>query len=161
MLDIYILFEYNIHMVNMKCRFIFFSLSFFSVLLGLLIYIFFRSETYIHLFLEKFFAFDALFFSLADNSIIDFLRYYFVDFLWCFSLLCILSGFSQKFCVFNLVTVSAVSVSLGIFFEFLQKVGYISGTFDYLDILMYVIAGLCHAFINIIFYEALSRKEKL
>lgn len=161
MLDIYILFEYNIHIMNMKNRFVFLTLSFISLLSGALIYIFFRSGTYIHLFIEEYFASKTVRFVEKNNSFIDFLRYYFIDFLWCFSFSCTLSSVSHKFNVFNTITISLFSVFLGVLFELLQNSGCISGTFDYFDILMYVIAGICHAFINIIFYKALSRKEQL
>ena len=162
MLDIYILFEYNIHMMNIKKRLFYFFLSFISILLGVLIYIFFRNGTYIHQFLGNVTPIDIFKSQYKSTLIVKFLKYYFVDYLWCFSLASFLSSITEKIAFRNTMVISVFSALLGILFEAAQRLSLVNGTADFYDIIMYVFAGLSHAVLNIVlFKKSFSRKEQI
>ena len=153
MLDIYISFEYNMNVMNIadkiRLRYLFFA--FVSLLVGAVIYIVLREGTYIHLILgeEILNRISLLHNSVADLPIIDFLKYYFVDFLWClalcFSLLAV-TDFKNRFCA---LLVAIVSPMLGLLYELAQLLSIVSGTFDLIDVVMYILASLCATMINI------------
>lgn len=153
MLDIYILYEYNIHMMNIRRRILFLTVSAVSLFLGLLIYVLFRSGTYIHLFLNSIDSFDEFLTLKYNNYFTCFLKYYFADFLWGISLSCFLSAVSDKSNLKRIVANSTIPVVLGVLLEIFQNAGLINGTADFCDVLMYVAAGLFHAVINIILFK--------
>ncbi len=100
-----------------------------SISLGLLIYILFRDNTYIHqIFMPVLHC--------GPHVIIDFLRFNLVDFLWAYSLVCALSIFIHE------AFAGTLAISFGISWELLQKFSVIHGTFDWLDIVMYITASL-------------------
>ena len=106
--------------------------------LGLLIYCFFRSGTYIHTLLNSM-GLHSSFYSDMSFLLSDFLKYLLPDFLWSYSLQCGMLGIlTPKRPVFTIVGVFCFS-SL---FEVLQRVAIIHGTFDWLDLLMFLMAGL-------------------
>lgn len=153
MLDIYICFEYNMNMMNIvkRIRLNFLLISLFSLIEGMVIYIFWRQGTYIHLFLPKnvLAVLTSTYENIPDSILIDFLRYYFVDFLWCISLnfaLYSVSDFKKRSAVIIIPIVSAVA---GLLFEVAQYLDIVTGTFDIADIVMYIVASLCAVMINI------------
>ena len=160
MLDIYILCEYNIHMMNMKRRLFLVIASLICLISGLIIYIFLREGTFIHLFFEKnFFVREISAFS-ADNFFVSFLKYYFVDYLWCVSLSFLLTAISYEISFRKIVFISVSSSLFGILLEAAQFFSVINGTADFIDVSMYVAAGVFSAAFNIvIFNKALSRRE--
>ena len=157
MLDIHNYFEYNIHKVNNLKYFRVFLLaeSFLLLVSGVLIYLFFRSGTFIHEFATELMGFNfekpVL---LQENLFYDFLRYYFVDFLW------LASFFNAYLAVRSRVTSASILGSFivafltGIIYELLQCFGIISGTFDLVDIIMYLTAGIISAAVNIFYMKA-------
>lgn len=160
MLDIYIFCEYNIHIMNIKYRLFLAVLSIASLFTGLLVYVFFRESTYIHLMLNKI-GLEIDFYNLkVNNGFVSFLKYYLVDYLWCFSLSFLLSAISYELKFTTIISNSLLATFLGIFFEWAQKIGLINGTADFCDLVMYVLAGFCHAFINIkLSNKAFCRRE--
>lgn len=114
-----------------------------ALLLGLLIYLLFRPNTYISKFLLHFFPLDIpKAFSKMEYA---FLKFYLVDYLWAFSLACwlrcVLVEESGKICI--------VIVSLtGILYEIAQFFGIVSGTGDILDCFLYVLAGFTVSALN-------------
>lgn len=153
MLDIYICFEYNMNMVNIinKIRLVYIFFSFISLLIGVLIYIFLRQETYIHSlfseeFLKKIYICNN---DVSDLPIIEFLKYYLVDFLWClalnFSLLAV-TDFRKRL---SFLVVLVLTSIFGLIYELAQLFSIVSGTFDFIDVVMYILASLCATMINI------------
>ena len=125
--------------------------SLIALLSGLLIYLTFRDNTYIHSFLPDYIS---EFFYIEDseqkNSIIlDFIKYYFADFLWGISFSSALIAVIYSYEVKLIVIYSAISFFIGLIFEFCQHSGFIGGTFDYADICMYFAASVLVAVINI------------
>lgn len=124
----------------MKKRWFYGLLSVMSLSAGGLIYILFRPTTYIAKPFMKFFPFISDISGLLSLSNCTFLKYYFPDYLWAFSL----------FCCFNTVSTSKKSmlyracavVLIGALWETLQYFHIISGTGDLIDVFMYLTAVL-------------------
>lgn len=71
----------------------------------------------------------------------NFLRYYLPDYLWCLSLnYSLIAIFTPAKSVLFLC--SATAVCSGIIWELLQYTHVISGTGDWLDVMMYLLAGI-------------------
>ena len=111
-----------------------------SLIIGGILYLFLREGTYINMlfpFVEK----------LEAESIygINFLRFYFPDWLWSYSLTFTIALF------YDGKIKILVPVLLGFFFELFQVLKIVNGTFDFVDIVMYISACLCaEVIINII-----------
>ena len=120
------------------------------VLLGLggTIYILFRENTYIANFTEKFIYFDNVRSRLYFLNC-NFLKYYFTDFTWAFSLCCGLFSFYPSK-VSNVIKIGLVTFLLGTIWEIIQYIGIIKGTGDVLDLMMYLSASVIAVTINII-----------
>lgn len=121
-----------------------------SLVLGVFIYIVFRKGTYLHIVLPETIdlKLEHIREATGENSFISFLKYYFVDFLW---------GFSLCFSLFStvdfrrksrIITVAFVSSVWGILFELAQLFSFTQGTFDFIDISMYILAAVFAALIN-------------
>lgn len=126
-------------------------LSLFALLSGLLIYLFFRNDTYIHSFLPDYIS---EYFYIEDSEqktgiILDFIKYYFADFLWGISFSSALISVIYSYEVKLIIIYSAISFVIGLIFEICQHSGIIGGTFDYADICMYFAASVLVAVINI------------
>ncbi len=160
MLDIYIYLEYNMNDMNInnkiRCYFIFISII--SLCLGLMIYIFLRDGTFIHSALPSGLREAAceVCKKTGNNFFADFLRYYFADFLWCLSLNFALLAVAELKSKKTLYTIAMISAFLGVVFEFAQYIGLTSGTFDFIDIFMYIIASVSAVAISI---KILKRTE--
>lgn len=130
-----------------KQRLCLIAVSAISLIWGLIIYIFMRSDTYIHDFLKLFFDISYHF---QQNSVVtQFLKYYFVDFLWGLALPCALLSVSVDIKKKNIIAISILSFCLGVLFETAQLLSIVNGTFDFCDIGMYTAASLCFAVISI------------
>lgn len=157
MLDIYIYIEYNIQQVNnlIKKRIALMLISISSLFVGLMIYLVFRQNTYLHCyFFAEFCSYAYL--NVERNWITDFIRYYLPDFLWAFSFGAALTAVSYSHNRIVLILFSAVSFLIGVLFEFVQYFGIVNGTFDYFDVLMYAVAALTCAAINIKLFKGVN-----
>jgi len=126
-------------------------LSALCLLFGLLIYVFMRSETNFHFLLPdetRSFLF-GISSAVPDNFLTDFIRFWFVDFLWgmslTFALISVTTEATKKKFIFS----SCVSFAAGVLFETAQLFSLVSGTFDILDIFMYAAASLLCAAVSI------------
>ena len=131
----------------MSNKIIFIVLGLFSLLSGFIIYILFRENTYIALVTEKFVSL-AFFRQHLNMYSSDFLKYYFVDFLWAFSLCCFLYAIystNLKKCIVYTIIV----LFLGAIWEILQTINFVNGTGDIWDIIMYLIACMTAIIIKI------------
>lgn len=110
-----------------------------ALVLGGLLYILFRPDTY----LSGLFCRISLFRQLAVAAkpcSNDFIKYYLQDFLWALSLSCFLNaviGSSR----FQSAMCCNIAFVCGCVWEFLQKMDIVSGFFDLTDILMYLLAS--------------------
>lgn len=117
---------------------------------GGMIYIVFRRETYLHTILPQTVnhTLEQLRKATESNCVISFMKYYLVDYLWGLALsLSLFSAvdFRKKSSV---AAVCAVSTIWGMLFELAQLFSLVKGTFDFADILMYILAALTAALIN-------------
>ena len=83
-----------------------------------------------------------------SNSVIGF---YLPDFLWAYALCFTLAIFCKWIYAF------IISSCFGVIWELLQKSGYLTGTFDYLDIIMYISASS----IAVLLVLQFKRRERL
>ena len=119
----------------MKKQFLFVSLSAISLCIGGAIYILFRPNTHISEFIRNILPTATIHFSNTETSSGIFLKYYLPDLLWSLSLYCGLNSlFNSKK---NLFINGLMVLILGILWELAQYRNIISGTGDFLDILMY------------------------
>ena len=117
-----------------------------SLLLGGIIYILFRENTYIAG------VFDYSWLEPVRNCIsvlsCDFIKYYLPDFLWSLSLCGFLIAiFAPK--LVGAIICGATAVLCGTLWEFLQCLGICSGTGDVFDIVMYLAAACVAVIISI------------
>lgn len=125
-----------------------------SLLVGGLLYLVLRENTYISLLFK-----DSVILETIRNSVKevknDFLSFYFPDFLWSFSLCFgLMAVFDPK--LIGVIMCCTVSFACGLFWEILQLYEVISGTGDWLDILMYLTVFLAVA----IYLMRRNRNEK-
>lgn len=117
--------------------------SFFALLIGFIIYIFFRQDTYIHTLLQNLFGLSLPYLPLG-GIFGTLVRNWGGDFFWgmalCFLLAVIFKPFRHK-----LVFAVTVTVTLGALLEILQFYGVITGTGDFFDIVSEATAAVCAA----------------
>ncbi len=139
---------------NKKTKLLYFP-AVVSLIAGLMIYIIFRENTYISKIFENYIDFSYLrHCARAWES--NFLKYYFPDFLWALSLDCwmhiIVSPKNR-----GSLACSAVSGGFGTFYEVLQYTDVVAGTFDFLDIAMYLSAT---ALVSVYYYTLINQKKE-
>ena len=122
-----------------------------ALLLGGAIYIFLRPSTYIARLIPEYSWLKTLREQLQWQWL-NFLRFYFADYLWAFSLCCGLHLLFQPKRIGSFLC-AGITATYGAVLEFLQFFNIISGTGDVWDILMFILAGLTAVIIN-------KKKEK-
>ncbi len=138
--------------LNMKItkikNLLFLSIGVISLILGLMIYLLFRENTNISQMIYRFIDLTEIrsILSWLEN---DFLKYYFVDYLWALSLSCWLHLIFLPKMKGSFVC-SITVVFLGVLFETLQFTKLVNGTGDILDVISYLLAVLT---VNIINYK--------
>ncbi len=112
-----------------------------SICIGGIIYIIFRPNAYI-----------SLWIGLGDifkNEIITWIKpisFFLPDFLWAFSLCCFLNALFEKR---DTYLCAIVTFLIGTAWEILQRLGILNGTGDFFDILMYLSALVLVTVINL------------
>lgn len=117
-----------------------------ALILGLLIYVLFRENTYISKIVLSILPLNFLkeYFFFLNNK---FVKFYFVDYLWAFSFSCWLHIIVKPTRTSSVLCTFIVFFS-GLFYELLQYFHVINGTGDIVDILLYLLAGLTVNIIN-------------
>ena len=117
-----------------------------SLLLGTAFYLLFRENIYFSkLVLAKIEIVQiSTYFSFLDNA---FFKYYFPDFLWAFSLDCLLHAIYLPN-VKGAINCSLITVLVGTVYEAFQYFDIVSGTGDLIDVLLYLLAAITVVFIN-------------
>ena len=110
-----------------------------SILVGLMLYLLFRENTYVSNFVENYVDLEYPR-HCARALECNFLKFYFPDFLWAMSLDCWIHIAVFPDNKYSLVC-SAIVGAFGILYEVLQLSCMVSGTFDIVDILMYLSAA--------------------
>ena len=130
-----------------KSRLFFCCIGVISLCIGLLIYLFFRENTYIAELVENVIDLSKLRSKMRFLGN-DFIKYYLVDYLWALSLcsgLHIIFKPSIKNSIIAVVTVFLYGAT----YEILQFSNIISGTGDIADIILYLLAALTVNLINL------------
>lgn len=115
-------------------------LSVASLSCGAIIYILFRPTTYIAKAFIKVFPFISEINGLLSLSNCTFLKYYFPDYLWAFSLLCCLNAVGKQ--AKTMLYRACAVFLMGALWEIFQYSHIISGTGDLIDVFMYLAAVL-------------------
>lgn len=138
-----------------KKNIIFGCVGFGSLIIGLFIYLIFRENTYVAKFVSVHINIDFLrdLFLPFENN---FIKYYFVDYLWGLSLSCGLHIIFFPNMKHSIVLTIIVFI-FGAVYEALQKSDVISGTGDIADIILYLLAGFC---VNLINFILIKKEEK-
>jgi hypothetical protein len=110
----------------------------FALIVGVAIYAFLRENTYIN----KLINFQS---TAVSSALADFLRFYFVDALWSYALTSALSIFISE------ISAGVISTMFATIWELLQLYGFVSGTFDIIDLTMYLSASVLAVLIINIF----------
>ena len=124
----------------MSKRVVWILLGTISMVFGLALYLLFRPYSYIAIALKNVPYIDILQ-KWASNYDCAFLRFYLGDFLWGFGLGCTLRAI-DKFNKLGRIGVLCIVFLFGTLWEVLQLLGFIRGTGDVLDVVMYFIAGM-------------------
>ena len=132
---------------------IYFFITIVSLLTGFIIYLLFRENTYISRFIENFVDLSAVR-KWCKPLESDFLKYYFPDYLWSLSLTSALHMIYNHKKLESWIC-SLSTLILGCVYELLQYLDLISGTGDFVDVLLYLLGGFT---INVIAMK--RRKEK-
>ncbi len=120
-------------------------ISILSLSLGGLIYVFYRENTYISNFVETLVNLSILRNTFSPFEC-NFIKYYFIDYLWALSLTTALSTlFNSKRCILPICLFVCL---LGFVWELLQLLNIISGSGDIADVFMYLTAITTAVIIN-------------
>ena len=131
----------------MSRRFTYIVLSSVALICGGLIYILFRENSYVgNLFIN--FAFIKYIKEIAGWLECDFIKFYFPDFLWSFSLCLALYAIYTPNKTGEMIC-SLIVFMIGIFWELMQYWNIIRGTGDICDIFMYLLASITCIIISI------------
>ena len=129
----------------MSQRLFYAILSTVSLLIGAILYLLYRENTHLSLFFNECFILKSMR-QCAKEIENDFLKFYFPDFLWAFSLsFGLMFVFKPKF--WGGLICCLTSFLYGMLWETLQALGYIRGTGDFWDVVMYLMASLIAALI--------------
>lgn len=126
-----------------------------ALLVGALIYILFRPNTYVAQMVAAAVPLYGLSYTFSWLEC-DLVKYYLPDYLWAVSLSCGLHGIFQP-TMRGSVACTAVVALFGGVYEGLQCIGVINGTGDAVDGLWYVLAGVT---VNIINGKGVIKDEK-
>ena len=138
--------------IYMLRRITFAAASVASLMIGAIIYVLFRPNSYIAIFVDGIMDMGTLR-QFLESSSTDFLKFYFPDFLWtlslCFCLYAVF-GLTKK----RIIFFSLVAFFCSVAWEIIQWFSIVSGTGDIIDVIMYLLAGICAASLGL-------KKEKL
>ncbi len=133
--------------MKFRCKYIIHSLT--ALIIGLAIYILFRRNTYIHSFLN---LTDTVYLNVPFYGDI-FIKFQLPDFLWGYSLtMALYAVLLPK----NSRLPFFITIFFGTSFEILQHLHIVSGTFDFLDCIMYFLAALIS---NIVYNRSLKNEK--
>lgn len=140
-------YDYNVEVgrISMCKKYIFIIVSCCSLAFGGVIYLIYRENTYISNFVELLIELDTIraIRPFADSVLIN---GYLCDYLWALSFTSALNYLfyeeKKKYIIYPFV------LFCGIIWEIAQLKGLVSGVFDFIDIIMYLIAVLTVVLIN-------------
>ena len=132
----------------MSNRIWYLSLGVSSLSLGLLIYVFLRTNSIVSLTAGNFITIKELNIPYSLIPVSSFLKYYFSDYLWAFSLCSFFHSIHLPK-IKSSVFIGVITFAAGFLWETLQYLHLVSGTGDIADIIMYLAAALSVVIINL------------
>lgn len=118
-----------------------------ALMLGCILYVCFRSTTYVAVFFRRIPLINLLcqFIQPYSNAVLSF---YFTDFLWAFSFCCLLNAIHVPG-IKGTILCGGATFFAGVIWEVLQYMHVVTGTCDALDMLTYLLAALLSTTINL------------
>ncbi len=115
------------------------------LIIGLLIYLLLRENTYLSGYIRKYDKFNIIIalrniMTFPDNIFIYYIKYNFIDSLWSYSLVWSVFISLKRKTKLSLLITCLFSVVFGITIEIFQFLQIIKGTFDFIDIASYLFA---------------------
>ena len=122
-------------------------LAVFALFFGLVLYVLFRDTTYVAILFRSIPIVDLWCQHIKPDSNAVF-AFYLPDFLWSFSFCCFLNAiYDSK--TKGIVLCGVAAVMIGVVWEVLQYVCFVTGTGDILDMVTYFLAALLATIINL------------
>lgn len=109
-------------------------LSLIYLIIGTSIYVFFRQDVYFLTFLQKYMRYFSSF-KLPDSIFTDFIIYNLSDAMWCLAMLTVVFTFDSRH-------LKIIALILPIGMEICQLAKWMPGTFDPLDLTIYLIISI-------------------
>ena len=125
------------------------------LMIGLLVYLFFRQDSLIAQLVLKRIHIPAISFGETNSIVVLFIRYYLSDLMWAISLtsaMALIIGHKLR----DLVIVFVIALSTEFLVEFLQMPRILTGSFDILDLLTEAVGSIISIIIIFFYYK----KEK-
>ena len=133
--------------IIMSRRIAFAAASAASLTFGAVLYILFRPHSYIAVFVDGLIDIGTLR-QITKSGATAFFRFYFPDFLWSLSFcFCLYAVFDPTRKGILMLTLVAFLCSAA--WELMQLSGLVGGTGDMLDVIMYLLAGICAASVGL------------
>ncbi len=105
--------------------------SIYTLLIGVLIYYLYQKQILV-----------------KNNIIASFIRNYIPDILWTISFYSVSTIFLKEITKNYIIYTAIHIIIIGIFFELLQFTGVVRGTFDFFDIIIYIISAIVASLIE-------------
>lgn len=130
----------------MKKRWYYITHSAAALIFGMFLYLLFRDGTYLHTFLRIPTDNPLAYISFTGDQ---FIRYYFPDFLWGYSLCCGMFAIIMPQQYRHVIMIVLIVSVLGCGWELLQYSNIVRGTGDIMDCILYITAACLAGCINI------------
>lgn len=96
----------------------------------------------------------------VSTELSRFVRNFIPDFLWMFSFFFLSVNYSKRITKKYIILTSTYALALGTLFELLQMANVVKGTFDILDIIVYIISILIACIVEKLLWRDENEKNK-
>lgn len=96
----------------------------------------------------------------VSTELLRFVRNFIPDFLWMFSFFFLSVNYSKRITKKYIILTSIYALALGTLFELLQMVNVVKGTFDILDIIVYIISIIIACIVEKLLWRDENEKNK-
>lgn len=96
----------------------------------------------------------------VSTELLRFVRNFIPDFLWMFSFFFLSVNYSKRITKKYIILTSTYALALGTLFELLQMANVVKGTFDILDIIVYIISILIACIVEKLLWRDENEKNK-
>ena len=96
----------------------------------------------------------------VSTELLRFVRNFIPDFLWMFSFFFLSVNYSKRITKKYIILTSTYALAMGTLFELLQMENVVKGTFDILDIIVYIISILIACIVEKLLWRDENEKNK-